>query len=80
MIILLAQVSGIANSAVSFLGMVTSLNNMESNKIHFSANMSTFHIADLVLGNLFFATYKYKSLKCWLIKYPACISFTVTGK
>ena len=79
-IILLAQVSGIANSAVSFLGVVISLNNKESNKIYFPANISNFCIADLVLGNLFFARYKFKSLDYRLIKYPACISFTVTGE
>ena len=48
--------------------------------VYFSANVSTFHIADLVLGNLFCGRYKYKSLKYGLIKYPACISYTVTGK
>ena len=63
-----------------FLGVVTSLNNKESNNIYFSANVFTFCIADLVLGNLFCARYKYKSLKYELIKYPACIYFTVTGK
>ena len=77
---MLAQVSGIADSAVSLLGVVTSLNNKESSKIYFSANVSTFCIADLLLGNLFCARYKYKSLKYGLIKYPACIFFTVTGK
>ena len=52
-IILLAKVSGIANSTVSFLGVVTSLNNNESSKIYFSASISTFCIAVLGLGNLF---------------------------
>ena len=33
-----------------------------------------------MLGNLFCIRYKYTSLKYGLIKYPACISFTVTGK
>ena len=46
-----------------FLGVVTSLNNDESSSMYFSANVSTFHIAVLVLGNLFWARYKYKSLK-----------------
>ena len=49
----------------SFLVVARSLSNMESNNIYFSANVSTFHIADLVLGNLFCARYKYKSLKMW---------------
>ena len=57
-----AQVSGIAKSAFSFLGVVTSLNNKECNKIYFSANVSTFFIADLVLGIFFCARYKYKSV------------------
>ena len=46
-ITLLAKVSGVANSAFFFSGVVTSLNNKESNKIYFSANVSTFHMADL---------------------------------
>ena len=79
-IMLLAHVSGIANNAVSLLGMVTILNNKECNKIYFSDNISTFCIADLVFGNLFCSKYKYMSSKYGLIKYPACISFTVTGK
>ena len=79
-IILLAHVSGIANSAVAFSGVITSLNNKNSNRIYFLPNVSIFHIANLVIGNLFCASYKYKSLKYGLIKYPACISFTVTGK
>ena len=70
----------IANSAVYFSGVVISLNNNESNTIYISANISTFHIADLVLDNLFCVRYKYISLKYGLIQYPACISFTVTGK
>ena len=45
-----------------------------------SANVCTFHIADLVLGSLYCARYKYMFLKYGLIKYPACISFTATGK
>ena len=36
-------------------------------------------MAVFVLGNLFFARYRYKSLKYGLLKYTACISFTVTG-
>ena len=79
-IILLAHVSEIANNAVSFLGVATSLNNKVSNNIYFSANDTTCGIVDLVLVNLFCARYKYKSLKYGPIKYPAHISFTVTGK
>ena len=79
-IILSAQVSGFANSAVSLLGVVTSLYNKESKKLYFSANVSIFCIADLVLDNLFCVRCKYKSLKCWLIKYHACIFFTAGGK
>ena len=78
--ILLEHVSGIANSLVCFSGLVASLNNKEPNNIYFTANISTFHIADLLLGNLFCVRYKYKSLKYELIKYPTCISFTSTGK
>ena len=70
-IMLSAHVSGIANSAVSFLGVVTSLNNNESSSIYFSANVSTLHIAVLVLGNLFWARYKYKSsINGWLSNLP----------
>ena len=79
-IIVYTQVSGIAHSAVSFSSVVTSLNNKGCNKIYFSANISTFHNFDLVLDNLFCARFKYKSLKYGLIKYHACISFTVTCK
>ena len=48
--------------------------------IHIFANVSTFYIADLMLGNLFCARYKYKPLKYGLSKYPAYITFTVTCK
>ena len=40
--ILSTYILGIANSAVSFSGVVTSLNNNESNRTKFSANVSTF--------------------------------------
>ena len=63
-----------------FFGVVTNLNNNESSNIYFSASVSTLQIAVFVLGNLFWAKHWYKSLKYGLIKYPACISFTVTGK
>ena len=65
-----AHTSGIANSAISFSGEVVILNNKESHNIFLSVNISTFQIAVFVLCNLFWAKYKY----------PACISFTVTGK
>ena len=71
---------GIANNAVSFSGVVIILNNRESNNIYISASISTFQIAVFVLGNLFWAKYRYISWKYELIKYPVCISFTVTGK
>ena len=60
---LLAHASGIANSAVSFLGVVISFNNNESSSIYFSPNISTFCPAVLVLGNLFWVRYKYETLK-----------------
>ena len=62
------HISGIANNAVSFSGMVKNLNSKKCNNIYFAAKVSTFPIAVLVLGNLFWA------------KYPASISFIVTGK
>ena len=51
--ILSVHVSGIANTAVSLSGVDIFLNNNKSNNIYFSANASTFLIADLELGNLF---------------------------
>ena len=77
---LYAHISGIANSADSFSGVVTNLNNNESSKMYFSANISTLQIAFFVLGNLFWARYRYKSLKYGLLRYPVCISFTDTDK
>ena len=53
MIILSAHISGIANNAVSFSGVVTILNNKESSKIYLSASVSTFQIPVFVLGNVF---------------------------
>ena len=52
-IILSAQFSGTANTAVSFSGIGVILNKNESNNIYCSANVSTFLIAALQLGNLF---------------------------
>ena len=52
-IILSAHISVIASNAVSFSGIITLLNNNESNSIYLSANVSTFIVADLVLGSLF---------------------------
>ena len=73
------HVLGITSYDVSFSGVVINLNNNESNNIYFSSNISTFLTNDLVLGSLFCAIYKHKCLKYGLIKYPACISFTLTG-
>ena len=67
-IILPANISCMANSAVSFSGVVTDLNNKESSSIYLSANVSTLQIAVFVLGNLFWAKHKYISLKYGLIK------------
>ena len=39
------------------------LNNHESNRTYFSANVSIFLIADLEVGSLFCDKYKYRSLK-----------------
>ena len=49
--ILSAQVSGTARTAISFSGVI--LNNRESNRLYLSANVSTFLIAALEVGNLF---------------------------
>ena len=78
--ILSAHVSGIANNAVSFSGIVISLNSSESNKTYLSAGASILHIALFELGYLFCAKYKYVSLKYGLFKYPNCISFMVTER
>ena len=47
------HISGIANNAISFSGVVTIINNKESNKIYLSPNFPTFQIADFILGDLF---------------------------
>ena len=57
------HISGIANNAVSFSELDIILNNNESNSMYFSAMASTFPIADLALGNLFWTNYRYMSLK-----------------
>ena len=62
------------------LGLVFNLNNNESSNIYLSANVSTLCIVLLELGNLFCARYRCKSLKYGPFKYPACISFIVTGR
>ena len=49
--ILLGHFSGTARTAVSFSGVI--LNNRESNRMYLSANISTFLIAALEVGNLF---------------------------
>ena len=69
--ILSTQFSGMANKAISFSGVDIILNSKESSNIYFSANVSTFQIAILVLSNLFWAKYKYMSLKYgWLSNQP----------
>ena len=47
--------SGTARTVVSFSGVI--LNNSESNRMYLSANVSTFLIAALEVGNLFCAKY-----------------------
>ena len=54
--ILSVQVSGTARNAVSFSGVI--LNNRKSNRMYPSANISTFLIAVLEVGNLFCGMYK----------------------
>ena len=39
--------NGVASNAVSFSGIVTNLNNNESNSIYLSANVSTFFAQDM---------------------------------
>ena len=56
--ILSVQISGIANIAVSFSGVVVILSNSESNKIYHSTRVSTFLIVAVELGNLFCARYR----------------------
>ena len=61
--ILSVHTSGPANSVVSFSGIVTNLNSNESSRMNLSVKVSTLLIALLLLGNLFCARYKYRSLK-----------------
>ena len=77
-IILSTHASGTARTSVSFSGLT--LNNNESNRVYFSASASTLLIATLEEGSLFCDKYKYRTLKYELCKYPACISFILTGK
>ena len=49
--ILSVHISGTARTAVSFSGVI--LNNNESNRMYLSANVSTFLIAALEVGDLF---------------------------
>ena len=72
--------SGITNSAVSFSVVGIILNNKESNNIYLSAYVSTLQMTIFVQSNLFWAKYRYMSLKYETTRYPACISFTVTGQ
>ena len=69
--------SGMANTAFSFS--TFNLNSNESNNMYFSDNDSILCIAPFELGNLFWQRYMYRSLKYWLFKYPAWISFMVKG-
>ena len=69
------HISGVANNAVSFSGVVISLNNNESNNLYHSASTSTLHIVLLELGNLFYVKYKYG-----LFRYPGYISLIFTGR
>ena len=57
-IMLLAQISGTANTDVSFSGVGVILNNSESNKMYHSASVSTFLIVALEKGNLFCTRYR----------------------
>ena len=50
------QLSGTARTADSLSGVI--LNNRESNRIYLSANISTFLIAALEVGNLFCDKYR----------------------
>ena len=47
------HISGIANTADTLSGIVTSLNINESNRTKLSTSVSTFFTDDLLLGNLF---------------------------
>ena len=69
--ILLAHSSDMANTAASLSGVTIILNNNESNNIYFSAIVSTFLIPALELGKILWDKYRYISLKCILVKYPA---------
>ena len=60
-IILSMHVSGTSRTAVSFSDDI--LNNNESNKTYFSANVSHFLITNLEDGSLFCDKYRYRSLK-----------------
>ena len=59
--ILSMHISGTARAAVSFSGVI--LNYSESNRVYLSANVSTFLIAALEVGNLFCDKYREMSLK-----------------
>ena len=55
-VILSVHVSGTVRTAVSFSGVI--LNNRESNRIYLSANVYTFLITTLKVGNLFCEKYR----------------------
>ena len=60
-IISLAHISGIASNAVPVSGVVTSLTHNKSNRIYLSDNVSTFLIADVVLGISFCGRYVFET-------------------
>ena len=55
-VILSVHISETARTAVSFPGVI--LNNSESNRMYLSANISTFLIAAVEVGNLFCDKYR----------------------
>ena len=66
--ILSAHISGTANTTVSLSGIVTKLNNKESSTMNLSASVSTLHMGLPLPGSLFWAKYRYRSLKYGLVK------------
>ena len=61
--ILSIHISGITNTAASLSGIVTNLNIKESSRTKLSANVLTFFMEDLLLGNLFCDKNRYRTLK-----------------
>ena len=62
-IILSVHISGTANNTVSLSEVVTILKSNESSRMNLSAIFSILCIALFLLGNIFWARYKYRSLK-----------------